>query len=98
VGMIHGVGAETPTQLVIFLAAAGAGGHVVGELVLAAFIVGLLMSNSLITVGSALGFLRAAQNWTIYVTVAVLTAAFSLVIGALFVLGKGALLPAIFGG
>src|SRR5206468_1664603 len=26
VGMIHGVGAETPTQIVIFLAAAGAGG------------------------------------------------------------------------
>ena len=27
VGMIHGVGAETPTQIVIFLAAAGAGGR-----------------------------------------------------------------------
>ena len=27
VGMIHGVGAETPTQVLIFLAAAGASGR-----------------------------------------------------------------------
>src|SRR4051794_30752195 len=30
VGMVHGIGAETPTQLLIFLTAAGAGGKVVG--------------------------------------------------------------------
>jgi cytochrome c biogenesis protein CcdA len=98
VGMIHGVGAETPTQLVIFLAAAGAGGPVLGELLLAAFLLGLLTSNSLITLGSAYGYMRATQNWRLYVTVAVATAVFSLVIGTLFVLGKGTLLPALFGG
>src|SRR5687768_1102314 len=53
VGMIHGVGAETPTQVLIFLAAAGAGGAAVGVLVLIAFLVGLLASNSLVTLGSA---------------------------------------------
>ena len=98
VGMIHGVGAETPTQIVIFLAAAGAGGKAVGEAVLAAFIIGLLSSNSLITFGSAVGFLKATENWKIYVSIAVITAVFSLVIGTLFLFGKGAALPAIFGG
>ena len=98
VGMIHGVGAETPTQLLIFLAAAGAGGKTAGETVLAAFIVGLLTSNSLITFGSSVGFLRASENWRIYATVAMVTATFSLVIGSLFLFGKGTLLPAIFGG
>jgi ABC-type nickel/cobalt efflux system permease component RcnA len=98
VGMIHGIGAETPTQIVIFLAAAGAGGKAVGEAVLAAFIVGLLTSNSLITFGSAVGFLRASENWRIYVSIAVITAVFSLVIGTLFIIGEGALLPALFGG
>jgi high-affinity nickel-transport protein len=98
VGMIHGVGAETPTQLLIFLTAAGAGGRLVGEAVLVAFIVGLLTSNSLITVGSAAGFLRASENWRLYIGVALLTAAFSLVIGVLFIVGEGALLPALFGG
>lgn len=98
VGMIHGVGAETPTQLLIFLTAAGAGGAVVGEVLLATFLVGLVMSNSLITLGSAYGFLRASSNWAIYVTIAVLTASFSLVIGTLFIFGRGTLLPALLGG
>jgi hypothetical protein len=98
VGMIHGVGAETPTQLLIFLAAAGAGGTVVGEVILGTFLVGLIASNTLITLGSAYGFMRASKNWGLYVGVAVTTAFFSLVIGTLFVLGKGTLLPALFGG
>jgi hypothetical protein len=98
VGMVHGVGAETPTQLLIFLAAAGAGGRATGEIVLGAFIVGLLTSNSLITLGSSVGFLKASENWQIYAAVAILTATFSLVIGSLFLMGKGTLLPALFGG
>lgn len=98
VGMIHGVGAETPTQIVIFLTAAGAGGKAVGEAVLAAFIIGLLASNSLITFGSAIGFIKASENWRIYVSIAVITGVFSLLIGTLFLFGNGAVLPAIFGG
>jgi ABC-type nickel/cobalt efflux system permease component RcnA len=98
VGMIHGVGAETPTQVLIFLAAAGASGKGAGVVVLLAFLVGLLASNSLITLGSSFGFLRASQNWKIYVTVAVLTGIFSLVIGTLFLFGKSSLLPGLFGG
>jgi cytochrome c biogenesis protein CcdA len=97
VGMVHGVGAETPTQVLIFLAAVGHG-KLLGELVLAVFLVGLLTSNSVITLGSAFGFLRASRNWTLYATVAVLTGVFSLVIGVLFLVGKGSLLPALFGG
>jgi hypothetical protein len=98
VGMIHGIGAETASQLLIFLAVVGAGGAAAGVLVLAAFIVGLLSSNSLITVGTTVGYLRASKNFAIYVTVAVLTGLFSLVIGTIFVLGKTTILPAIFGG
>jgi high-affinity nickel-transport protein len=98
VGMVHGVGAETPTQLVIFLTAAGTSGKAAGVAVLATFILGLLVSNTMITLGSSYGFLRASQNWKIYVTVAVLTGVFSLVIGTLFLFGKGSLLPAMFGG
>ena len=98
VGMIHGIGAETPTQVLIFLTAAGAAGRAAGIAVLMAFIVGLLGSNSLIAAGSAWGFLRASTNFPLYAAVAVLTASFSLVIGTLFVLGKDTLLPALFGG
>jgi cytochrome c biogenesis protein CcdA len=98
VGMIHGIGAETPTQIVIFLTAAGAGGAVAGEAVLLAFIVGLLSSNALITLGTATGFLKASENWTVYVTIAVITATFSLIVGSLFLFGAGEILPSFFGG
>lgn len=95
VGMIHGVGAETPTQVVIFLAAAGAGGPLVGIVVLLMFLLGLLASNSLITVGSAIGFLRAGRNFPVYAAVALVTAAFSLFIGTVFVLGREDILPGL---
>jgi high-affinity nickel-transport protein len=98
VGMIHGIGAETASQLLIFLAVAGAGGAVAGLLVLLAFVVGLLASNTLITVGTTVGFLRASKNFGIYATVAILTGLFSLTIGTIFLVGKTTLLPAIFGG
>lgn len=98
VGMIHGVGAETPSQVLIFLAAAGAGGPGVGLIVLAAFIVGLLISNSLITLGSAYGFLSASRNFAVYAAVGVTVGLFSLVLGVLFVLGLESVLPAFFGG
>ncbi|MCI0632687.1 MAG: hypothetical protein L0206_02035 [Actinobacteria bacterium] len=98
IGMIHGVGAETPTQVVIFLTAAGAGGPVAGIAILVFFLIGLLASNTLITLGTAFGFVTASKNWKLYVAVAILTATASLVIGVLFLFGQGAVLPAFFGG
>jgi hypothetical protein len=52
----------------------------------------------LITVGSAVGFLSASRNFAVYAAVGVMTAIFSLVLGALFVLGKESVLPAFFTG
>src|SRR5439155_2897999 len=69
VGMIHGIGAETPTQVLIFLAAAGAGGRVGGLLVLICFLVGLLASNSLIALAGTFGFLAANRNFLVYAIV-----------------------------
>jgi hypothetical protein len=57
-----------------------------------------MTSNSIITVGSAFGFLRASKNFAVYATVAVITGVFSLAIGVLFVLGQDSLLPALFAG
>ncbi|MDP9343201.1 MAG: hypothetical protein M3Q23_14150 [Actinomycetota bacterium] len=97
VGMIHGIGGETPTQIILFSTAAGVRNSSAGLLVLAAFLVGLFSSNTLITLGSALGYLQATRNFKIYATVAILTAGFSLVIGTIFILGKTTVLPALGG-
>ena len=98
IGMLHGIGAETPTQILIFTAAAGAGGKAAGVAVLTVFVAGLVTSNTVITLGSTFGFLRASKTFAVYATVAALTGFFSLGIGVLFVLGKDSLLPALFAG
>lgn len=98
VGMIHGIGAETPTQVLIFLAAAGAGGVLTGILALLAFVVGLVATNSIITITSALGFVSAQRNFAVYASIAVVTGVFSLAIGTIFVLGADHILPGFFAG
>jgi high-affinity nickel-transport protein len=98
VGALHGIGAETPTQVLIFVAAAGVGDKGPGVLLLTCFLIGLLVSNTAVAITSTAGFLSATRNARIYAAVSLLTAVFSLVIGTLFVLGQAALLPAILGG
>ena len=96
--MIHGIGAETPNQVLIFVTAAGAGGKGSGFLLLVAFLVGLLSSNSAIAVAGTFGLLGAGCNFSLYVAVSCITALFSLVIGSMFLVGSAALLPAMLGG
>jgi ABC-type nickel/cobalt efflux system permease component RcnA len=95
VGMLHGVGAETPTQVLLFLAAVGAGGRATGVALLLTFLVGLFATNTAVAIASAYGFLRAEKSWPVYATIATLTAAFSLALGTLYLLGQGNLLPAL---
>jgi high-affinity nickel-transport protein len=98
VGMLHGIGGETPTQVLVFAAAAGAGGRAGGIAVLVAFIVGLLASNTVVALASTFGFVHATKRWSVYATISVVTAVFSLAVGVLFVAGHGTVLPTIFGG
>jgi hypothetical protein len=98
VGALHGVGAETPTQVLIFLAAAGAGGAAAGVVTLAVFLVGLFAANSVLAVASASGYLAATRHFAVYATVSVITAAASLTLGVSYVLGRDAWLPVLFGG
>ncbi len=98
VGALHGVGAETPTQVLIFLAAAGAGGTSAGIATLLVFLLGLFTANSMLAVASASGFLAATKRFTIYATVSVVTAVASLVLGVSYLTGNHAWIPALFGG
>jgi len=98
IGMLHGIGAETPTQVLVFLAAANAGGTLAGLAVLMAFLVGLALANSAITVGAAYGFFAANRRSWVYTGLAGATAVVSLFVGVLLVLGEDAFLPAFFAG
>lgn len=98
VGVLHGVGAETPTQVAVFVGAAGVAGAVSGLVVLAAFVAGLLVSNTVIALASTLGILGSGRRGRLFLAVSALTAAFSLVVGGLFLSGQAGALPAVFGG
>ncbi len=98
VGFIHGIGAETPTQVMLFAAAAGGGGLLSGFGLLFAFITGLLLSNSLLVLISSRGFIGVQKNSTLYLVLGVVTALFSLFVGAMFLFHRSAYLPAILGG
>ena len=98
VGVLHGIGAETPTQVLLFLAAARAGGTVAGITLLLCFIVGLVAANTVVAITAAVGLFGASRNFPLLAAVSIVTAAFSLVIGAMFVLGRSAVLPPMLGG
>ncbi len=103
VGVIHGIGAETGSQALLLAGVAGVAGDVSqGVVILIAFTVGLLISNSLVAFVSATGFIGAQRLRQIYVALGVVVGVASLYIGLLFVFGLGAALPdlqqMLFGG
>ncbi|HET8571295.1 MAG TPA: hypothetical protein VFN14_05350 [Candidatus Limnocylindria bacterium] len=93
VGMIHGVGAETGTQVLIIAAIGGAAGAGLGVPMMFAFILGLLISNTVIIVLSATGFVASQLRQRIYIVVGVLAGTFSLLVGALFLFEAEGALP-----
>jgi high-affinity nickel-transport protein len=101
VGMIHGIGAETGSQALLLAGVAGVTGGT-GVLVLLAFVLGLIASNTLIAVVSASGFIGAQRMRTLYVIVGAVAGTASLVIGLIFIGGLGTVLPdlqqILFGG
>ena len=98
VGLLHGVGAETPTQVLVFAAAAQATSRPTSVAILVCFLVGLVLSNTLVAAASTFGFLGVLRRPWVAGTLAAVTAVFSLVIGSLLLVGAGSVLPPIFGG
>jgi high-affinity nickel permease len=102
VGMIHGVGAETGTQVLLIAAIGGASSQGLGIPMMLAFIVGLLISNSIVVLITATGFIASRFRERLYVAIGVVAGTFSLVIGTIFLLGLDADLPSLeawlFGG
>ena len=93
IGAIHGIGAETGSQALLLASAAGATTAFTGTVLLFAFAIGLLVSNSLVAVFSLVSFISSSTKRRIYVVIGVLAGIFSLVVGIFFLTGQGAELP-----
>ena len=95
VGMIHGIGAETGTQVLLIAAVGSAASAGLGIPMLLAFVLGLLISNFAIVLVSSIGFVASQTRERIYVVVGALAGSFSLLLGILFVLGQDGALPSL---
>ncbi len=97
IGVLHGLGAETPSQLMLFLLAASLGGTARGFLGLGAFAVGLVLMNAAMT--ASIGGLFGASHHRpqVFRWVAIGGAVYSFAVGLIFILGASDKLPALGG-
>ena len=95
IGIIHGLGAETPSQLALFLLAANLGGVARGIAGMAMFLTGLLIMNTLMTASASGLFQGAAPHPRTMRLFVGLTAVYSFVVGCIFLLGASGALPAL---
>ena len=93
VGMIHGIGAETGSQALLIAAVGGASSAGLGVPMLLAFVVGLLTSNFAIVLVSSVGFVSSQTRERVYVAFGAVAGVFSLVVGAIFLIGLDGSLP-----
>lgn len=86
IGMIHGVGAETPTQVGAFLVLLGIGGGIKAILFLMFFVLGIFISNLAVAGLSLYGYKKLMKNQSIYIGIGIMTGIFSIVLGILFLI------------
>ena len=93
VGMIHGIGAETGTQVLLIAAVGGASSAGLGVPMLFAFVIGLLLSNFAIVLLSSVSFVSSQAREQVYVAVGAVAGLFSLFVGMIFLFGLDGVLP-----
>lgn len=93
IGVLHGLGAETPSQLMLFLLAASLGGTAQGFMGLLAFALGLIAMNAAMTASLGGLFGAGKHRPRLYRWVAVAGAVYSFAIGIIFLFGASSELP-----
>lgn len=98
VGVLHGTGAETPTQVVLFASAGAAGSSAGAAVILLAFLAGLILSDAGVAAAWLTGLFGTRRLPAVQIGLGALTGLSSLAVGVLFMAGHSAVLPALFGG
>lgn len=96
IGIAHGIGAETPTQLMLFTAITSVGSPDHGLVAVLAFAIGLLVSHTVLALACLFGFTQVLKNRVAFRGLAIATAVYSIGLGTLCIIGKSSILPAIF--
>lgn len=98
IGVLHGTGAETPTQVVLFATAATAGSAAGGGLVLLGFVLGLVTSDIGVAALWLSGRLGAVKLPGAGIALGMLTGVASVAVGVAFILQRSTMLPSLLGG
>ncbi len=93
VGLLHGTGAETPTQVVLFASAGASGSAGTAAVVLGAFVVGLVLADLAIAGTWVSGLLGARRPPRVQLGLGVVTGIASLVLGLLVLTGYSGIVP-----
>jgi cytochrome c biogenesis protein CcdA len=94
IGMLHGVGVESPTQIAVFVASTSVVGARAGIVVLSAWVLGLIVANSVLAVIAGAGIFQAERQAAVYRVVGLVVAVSSIAMGV-FYLGGWSILPEI---
>lgn len=92
IGVIHGVGVETPTQILVLAAAAGAVGTGASIAYLVTFVVGLAITNVVMALGAA-RLTAVLPEQTLQRVLGLVVGVLSVGVGAVLLTGSDHLLP-----
>lgn len=88
IGMVHGVGAETPTQILLFTTAAGIAGARGGIAVVGVFVLALLLGNTVLAAVASAGFSTGKKMPLLYMGLAAASAIVSMWVGASYLFDR----------
>jgi ABC-type nickel/cobalt efflux system permease component RcnA len=94
IGMLHGVGIESPTQIAIFVASTSVAGVSFGLMLLGAWVIGLIVANAGLALLAGAGLLNADRSFPVYAAVAIVVSSASILLGTFYLFGLD-VLPAI---
>jgi high-affinity nickel-transport protein len=95
VGLLHGTGAETPTQIALFAAAGASGSAAAAALILGAFVSGLVLADLGIAAAWLSGVLGSRRAPRVQVVLGAVTGVASLTLGLLILTGHSTVVPAL---
>ena len=86
IGMLHGIGVESPTQIAIFVASTSVVGTTGGLTLLVAWVGGLVIANAGLALVAGAGLLRPDKNTRTVRAVAIIVAALSTALGVQYLI------------
>jgi high-affinity nickel-transport protein len=97
VGLLHGTGAETPTQIALFAAAGASGSATTAAVVLGAFVAGLVLTDLGVAAAWLSGVLGSHRSPRVQLALGAVTGVASLGLGVLILTGQSGIVPPLTG-